>query len=184
MWIFQKWNRIIRIPSVWLRKIRDWPNIYQAIMVPNALQPYILYESHNALGHNGSTRMYHFIRRHYYWKKLNQHCNKSVYSCPECQLVTSKEPQYFNLHLPIPQFSMSFIGMDLLCPYWETEKGNQYTLTVICMLKNYVFMIPVRLKNTEQIIKAYLTGVYSTFESSKYILNDWGSELASKQFTF
>ena len=51
------------------RKIRDRPNIFHAIMVPIALQPYILYECHNALGHNGSTRMYHFIRRYYYWKK-------------------------------------------------------------------------------------------------------------------
>ena len=33
----------------------DGPNIFHSIMVPNALQPNILYECHNALGHNGST---------------------------------------------------------------------------------------------------------------------------------
>ena len=53
------------------RKIGDRPNIFHEIMVPNALQPYNLYESHNALGHNGSTRLYHLIRRHYYWKQLH-----------------------------------------------------------------------------------------------------------------
>ena len=26
-------------------------------------RPYILYECHKALGHNGSTRLYHFIRK-------------------------------------------------------------------------------------------------------------------------
>ena len=111
------------------RKIRDQSNIFHANMVPYALQPYILYESHNALGHNGSTRLYHFIRMHYYWKALHQHCNKYLCSCPECQQVTLKEPQYVNLHLPIPQFVMSFISMDLLGPYQETEKGNQYALS-------------------------------------------------------
>ena len=60
------------------RKKRDGPNIFHTIMVPNTLQPYILYESHNALGHNGSTRLHNFIRGHYYWKKLCQHCNKYV----------------------------------------------------------------------------------------------------------
>ena len=51
------------------RKNRDWPNIFHTFMVPNTLQPFILYKSNNALGHNGSSRLYSFIRRHYYWKK-------------------------------------------------------------------------------------------------------------------
>ena len=33
-----------------------------------------------------------------------------------------KEPQYINLHLPIPQFPMSFISMDLLGPHHGTKK--------------------------------------------------------------
>ena len=74
--------------------------------------------------------------------------------------------------------------MDLLAPYHETEKGNQYVLTVMCMLKNYVFMIPIRSKSTEEVINAYLAGMYSTFRGSKYILSDRGSEFTSKQFTW
>ena len=60
------------------REIKDGPNIFHAVMVPQTLQPYILPESHNALGHNGPTRLYNFIRRHYYWRKMHQHCNKYV----------------------------------------------------------------------------------------------------------
>ena len=52
------------------------------------------------------------------------------------------------------------------------------------MLTNYVLVIPIRSKSTEEVIKAYLTGVYSTFGGNKYILNDRGSEFTSKQFTF
>ena len=50
------------------------------------------------------------------------------------------------------------------------------------MLTNYVFVIPIRSKSTEDIIKAYLTGVYSTFRGSKYILSDCSNEFTSKQF--
>ena len=53
---------------------------------------------------------------------------------------------------------------------------------VICMLTNYIFMIPIRSKSTKHIIKAYFTGVYSTSGGSKYILNDHSSEFTSKQF--
>ena len=163
--------------------MRDEPNVFHAILVPNTLQPYILYESHKAQGHNGSTRLYDFIRKHYYWKKLHQHSNKYIWSCPDCQQIALKEPHYINLHLPVPQFTMSFISMDLLSPYHEAKKGNQYALTVICILTNYVFMIPIRSKNTEEVIIAYLTCVYTTFRGSKYILSDRGYEFTSIQFT-
>ena len=109
---------------LYTEKIRDGPNIFHAIMVPNTLQPYILYECHNALGLNGSTRLYQFIRRNYYWKKLCQNGNNYMHSCTECQQVTLKELQYINLHLPIANFPMSFINMDLVGPYRETESSN------------------------------------------------------------
>ena len=57
-------------------------------------------------------------------------------------------------------------------------KGNHYALTVICMLTNYVFMIAIRSKSTEEVIKPYLTDVYSTFRGSKYILTEDVSLLA------
>ena len=99
-------------------------------------------------------------------------------------MVTLKEPQYVNLHLPIPQFPMSFISMDLLGPYSELENENQYTVTFICMLTNYSLMESVRTKTTEDVINAYLKHVYSTFGGSKYILSDRGSEFTSKEFTW
>ena len=75
------------------RNIRDGPNVFHKFMAhhTHTLQPYILYESHNVLGHNGSNRLFNFIRRHHYWKKLGQKCNKYVQSCPECQQDTFKK---------------------------------------------------------------------------------------------
>ena len=153
-------------------------------MVSQNLQSYILYKSHNALGHKGSTKLYNFIKRFYYWKKLCQDCNKYIRSCIECKQVILKEPQYVNLHLPILQFPVSFISRDLLGLYSEMENGNQYTLTIICMLTNYVFMVPIRTKSNEDIINSYLKHIHSTFGGSKYILSDRGGKFTSKQFTW
>ena len=79
---------------------------------------------------------------------------------------------------------MSFISMDLLGPYNEPENGNQYALTVICVLTSYFFMAPIKTKTTEDVINAYLKHVYSIFGGSKYILNDRGGEISSKQLTW
>ena len=111
------------------RKIRDGPIIFHAIMVPNTLQPYILYECHNTLGHIGSTRLYHLIERNYYWKSYVKIAITMYVPAQNINMVTLKEPQYINFHLPIPNFPMSFISMDFVGPYRETENGNQCALT-------------------------------------------------------
>ena len=69
-------------------------------------------------------------------------------------------------------------------PYGVTENGNQYTLTVICMLMNYIFMVPIRTKTTGDVINSYLKHVYSTLIGSTYILSDRGGKFSSKQFTW
>ena len=38
-------------------KIKHRPNIFYAVIASQTLQPHILYETHNALRHNGSTRL-------------------------------------------------------------------------------------------------------------------------------
>ena len=64
------------------------------------------------------------------------------------------------------------MSMNLFGPYSKTENGNQYMLTVICMLTNYVFLTPIKTKTTEIIINAYLKHVYASFGGSKYIFSD------------
>ena len=78
--------------SIAYGKIKDGSNIFHIVVIPETLLPNILYESHNALGHTGPTRLYIFIKRYYYWKKSCQLCNKYIRLCPDCLQVTLKEP--------------------------------------------------------------------------------------------
>ena len=115
----RKWNKTLYFleeHGIIFWKIKDRSNIFHAIMVPQIMQTHFLYLSHTALGHNGPTRLYNHIKRHYYWRKLH------VRSCPECQQVTVKECHYVDFHLHIPQFPMSFISMDILGQFHETTK--------------------------------------------------------------
>ena len=45
----------------------------------------MLYESHNTLGHNGTTSLYQFVKRQYYWKDFKESVQKFVRHCPQCQ---------------------------------------------------------------------------------------------------
>ena len=68
-----------RLPIIWMSMVlyterSETDLISLAILVPSTMQPYILYECHSALELNGSTRLYHFIARNYFWEKLHEHC--------------------------------------------------------------------------------------------------------------
>ena len=72
--------------------------------------------------------------------------------------------------------------MDLMGPFEVTTRGNQYTLTVMCMLTNYVICVPLTNKSTATILKADLREVYCRIVGSRKILSDNGSEFKSSLF--
>ena len=65
---------------------------------------------------------------------------------------------------------MSFIAMDLLGEYPETENSNYYALTVTCMLTSFVNCIPIKDKKTEMAINAYIQYIYADKGRSEFIL--------------
>ena len=85
---------------------------------------------------------------------------------------------------PYSTIPYSFITMDILEQYCETEYGSQCALMLVCMLTNFVLIIPIRPKTMEEVIKAYLKKVYSIYGGSKLILSDRGGEFTSKQFAW
>ena len=164
----RKWDKTLYFldeHGIIYRKIKDESNIFHSIMVPQTLEPYILYMSYNALGHNCPTCLHSIIKRHYYWRKLCQHCNRYVRSCPNFQQLTLKEPHNVDIHLPIPQFPMTCVSMDILGPYQETENGNLHSkcyvyVDYLCLHDSH------QIKTTEEVIKDYLKNVYSVLKGS------------------
>ena len=77
---------------------------------------------------------------------------------------------------------MEFISMDLVGRFTRTTSGHEYALTVICMLMGYMFCIPLKMKTAEEIMDKYLTHVAFTFENSRKILSDNGTEFKNSLF--
>ena len=46
--------------------------------------------------------------------------------------------------------------MDLIGPFVVTNRGNQFALTTVCMLTNYVIRIPLSDKAADTVIGSYL----------------------------
>ena len=74
-------------------------------------------------------------------------------------------------------FPMEFISMDLIDElYTPSRSGHKYALTVLCMLTGYVFCIPLKTKQANEVLQAYIDNVYAKFGGSLKILSDNGTE--------
>ena len=112
-------------------------------------------------GHPGTNKLYNYMQKYYYWPGIKQHCSKYVWSCKTCQMVNLKSHRLTNLSMPISRIPMEIICVNLIGPYPETSSGNKFALTAICLLTNYMFMVPIPNKTTQQVTQADLKHTYA-----------------------
>ena len=144
----------------------------------------LLILAYSKQGHNGFRRTYASLKYRYHWKGMK----KSVYQhCTNCQACTKhniKTQQLKNEHFSSPPQPMEFIAMDLIGEFHPaSSKGNRFTLTTVCMLTGFTFCIPLKSKQAEDMIKAYIDYIYCTFGPSRKILTDNGTEFKNKNWT-
>ena len=165
------------------RYVTDGDNTYETIVLLRALTAQILKMAHDNLGHNGTHRTYTLLKRLYYWKGLNPCVTKHIQTCYQCQRRNKQVVKYATLHFDVATFPMQFISMDLIGEFHPpTTKGKRYALTVICLLTDYVFCIPLKTKTAEEVLQVYVDNVYSKFGGSMKILSDNGTEFKNKIF--
>ena len=92
--------------------------------------------------------------------------------------------KYIRLPFIVPKAPMQFISMNLIREFHlKSSSGNSYALTVICMLTGYTFSIPIKLKSTYNVIRAYIDDVYANFGGSVKMLSNNGTEFKNELFT-
>ena len=103
--------------------------------------------------------------------------------CYQCQGRNRQVVKYVTLHFDVVTLPMQFISMDLIGEFHPpTIRNNKYALTVTCMLTDYVFCVPLKTKDAEEVIQAYIDNIYSKFGGSMKILSDNGTEFKNKIF--
>ena len=108
---------------------------------------------------------------------------KHLKNCAVCQKCNPQVVPYAKLHFDTATFPMEFISMDLIGEFYPPSKlGHRYALTVICMLTGYVFCIPLKSKQANEVLQAYIDNVYAKFGGSLKILSDNGAKFKNKLF--
>ena len=144
---------------------------------------HVLELAHNKPGHNGISHTSAMLKRLYYWKGMKVSITKHMKNCDVCQKHNPQVVPYAKLHFDVGTFPMEFISMDLIGEFYPLSKsGHKYALTVICMLTGYVFCIPLKSKQANEVLQAYIDNVYAKFGGSLKILSDNGTEFKNQLF--
>ena len=157
--------------------------LYYPIVLPHMMIGHVLELAHNKLGHNDIGRTYAMLKRLYYWKGMKISITKHITNCDICQKRNPQVVPNTKLHFDTATFPMEFISMDLIGEFYPPSKsGHKYALTVICMLTRYVFCIPLKSKQANEVLQAYIDNVYVKFDGSLKILSDNGTEFKNQLF--
>ena len=140
--------------------------IFYPIILPCMLIGHVLELAHNKLGHNGISRTYAMLKHLYYWKGMKASIIKHVKCHDICQKCNLQIVPFAKFHFDTATFPMEFISMDLIGELYPPSKaGHKYALTVTCMLTGYVFCMPLKTKQANEVLQAYIDNVYTKFGS-------------------
>ena len=80
------------------KNVIDFNSTFSSVAIPKILIKYLLHTSHDSLGQVGPTKLYHFIKRLYYFPGMQKIIHKCVGTCQIYQIMNLSKPNYINLH--------------------------------------------------------------------------------------
>ena len=126
-------------------------------------------------GHLGSNKTAKRITKHFYWPTV--FCDVADYckSCPECQR-TGKGSQHKVPLVPLPVIQEPFerIAMDIVGPFLNCKRGNQYILVVCDYATRYPDVMTIR-KIDAGVVAEKLIQVFFRVWIPREILSDQGT---------
>ena len=163
----------------------EWQVSHQ-IVVPNCYRDEILSLTHESplAGHLGTNKMYQKVLSHFYWPGLHKDVVKFCRSCHTCQVVgkpNQKPPVAPLKPIPMVEEPFSRVLVDCVGPLPKTRSGNNYLLTIMCIVTRFPEAIPLWNIKARTVIKA-LIKFFTLVGLPKHIQSDQGLNFMSTVF--
>jgi hypothetical protein len=133
--------------------------------------------------HPGSTKMYHDLKKHYWWTKMKIEIAHYVTRCDTCRCVKVIHMKTVGplQSLPIPTWKWEDISMDFIMGLPRTTKGFDSIWVIIDRLTKITHFLPV--KTYYPVItyaQIYIARILSLHGIPKTIVSDRGPQFVSK----
>ena len=129
------------------------------LVIPCKYREEILKLCHETVGsHMGLNKCKNKLFRYYFWPNIVKNVEDFIKSCDPCQRIDKgNEIKKVPMKLvPIISEIFTRLNCDLVGPLPESERGNRYMLTAICMASKYPEAIPLLDTKSESVIDGLL----------------------------
>ena len=154
-------------------------DILEAILLPKVLRPWIIASTHEFCGHQGRDCCYNKIRATYFWSGMKNDICQAISNCKICKMELPNLGKYMNLHLEVG--AVHFLAMDTI-EIRDADSAYKYAFTLIDMLTNYVFIIPVKDICGKTLVHEYIYKVYLPFSRMEKFLSDNGTNFINEHW--
>lgn len=143
---------------------------------PN-LKNMILEESHkNSLSiHPRATKMYHDLKKFFWWSGMKRDVARFVYACLTCQKskVEHQRPSGLMQPLEIPEWNWDNISMDFVTGLPNTVKGFHAIWVIMDRLKKSAHFIPIDISySLQKLADLYISVIVKLHGVSSSIVSD------------
>ena len=157
----------------------------QQIYIPRPLRDRVLRLSHYSKlsGHPGGRRLYHFLRRSFYWPSMAVDCYGVAKNCPSCARNRvllrkhQKEMKLFPATAPL-----EFVTIDTLGELIRTPRGNRFLLVITDRFSKIVRTVPLKSISAESVAKAFVTHWVMVYGPPLWLLSDNGKQFTARFF--
>jgi hypothetical protein len=133
--------------------------------------------------HPRSTKMYHDLKQHYWWTKMEIEIARYMARCDTCRRVKAIHMKAAGplQYLPIPTWKWEDISMDFIVGLPRTTKGYDSIWVIIDGLTKIAHFLPARVKYTvATYVELYIARILSLHGVPKTIVLDRGPQFVSK----
>jgi len=145
----------------------------------------ILEESHrSSLSiHPGATKMYHDLKKLFWWSWLKRDVAQFVYSCLICQKSKVEHQKLAALLTPldVPDWKWDIISMDFVTSLPNTPKGHDTIWVIVDRLTKSAHFIPINISfPVSQLAEIYIREVVKLHGVPSSIVSDRDPRLTSR----
>jgi hypothetical protein len=145
----------------------------------------ILYKAHDSTYsiHPGSTKVYHDLKKRYWWYGIKRVVAEYVALCDNCQRVKAERQRPAGLLQPlkIPQWKWKEITMDFIVGLPTTQSGYDSIWVIVDRFLKVAHFIPVKTTyKGAKLAELYIARIVCLHGVPKKIVSDRGTQFTSR----
>ena len=98
-----------------------------------------------------------------------------IQKCAVCQLYAKQSNKVEMGEMPLPNYPMQIIGVDLIGPFVESYCGNKYALTIVDHCSGWGEAFPIPNKKSDSVLNAFHNEFIPRHGVPQLLISDSGS---------